>query len=191
MTGFLDALRRFLAAAWQGLTEAWDFLVRFLSVPVNLCLTVLCLVFFVSLGAWAFGEPFEKAVLYFPSPAAKGALRGEVRNVPRVLGTEARAELVASELLLGPQDGSLSPAFEPGVKVESAMYRKGRLFIDISPDAVLASPSSLQSGVAAMDRSLRAALPGLKRISLTIGGLEPFATGLQTGGGANKKAEKN
>jgi hypothetical protein len=191
MTRFLDALRRILAASWQALAQAWDFVLGFLSVPINLCLSVLCLVFAISMGAWAFGEPFEKAVLYFPDPGAKGALRGEVRNVPHVYGTETKAELIVSELLLGPQSTSLSSAFEPGVRVESAMYRKGRLFIDISPEAALASQSSLRNGVEAMDRSLKSALPGLKRISLTIGGLEPFAMGLQTEGGANKKAEKN
>jgi len=184
MISFIDALRRFLLASGRTLAAAWEFMLRFLSVPVNLCLTVLCLCFASSLSAWAFGEPFERAVLFFPVPGARAELRGELHNVPHSRSAEARAELIASELLLGPQSTTLAPAFAPGSRVESAILRKGRLFVDISADAALApDPSTLKKGIAAMDRSLRFALPGIKRISLTIGGLEPYAAGLSAEGG--------
>ena len=45
---------------------AWKASFEWLSVPVNLCLAVLGLVFVVSFASWAFGEPFEEAVLWFP-----------------------------------------------------------------------------------------------------------------------------
>ena len=185
MNRLFDAARRFLLVSGRILGSAWEASIRWLSVPVNFCLAVLGLFFVVSFASWAFGEPFEEAVFFFPD--GKGALHGELREIPHSWGTEARAELIASELLLGPKNVALSPAFAPGVRVESSIYRKGRLFLDISPEAALAPPAALKAGIVAMDRSLRAALPGIKRISLTIGGLEPYAVGLKTEGGEGTK----
>jgi hypothetical protein len=190
MSQFLDAPRRFLLAVGRILAAAWAATLKWLSVPVNLCLALIGLVFIVSFASWAIGDRFEEAVLFFPD--AKGRLHGETRNVPHSWGSEARAELIASELLLGPKDTSLSPAFTPGVRVDSVIYRKGRLFVDISPIAALDSPKSLKDGIGAMERSLKAALPGIKRISLTIGGKEPYAVGLKAEGGKDiKKTENN
>ncbi len=155
---------------------AWKRTLIWLSVPVNLCLAVLGLVFVVSFISWAATSAFEEVVLFYPD--AKGSLRGELREVPHSRGSEARAELIASELLLGPKNASLLPSFSSGVRVESAIYRKGRLFIDISPEAALDPPKSIKDGIKAMERSLKAALPGMKRLSLTIGGKEPYAEGL-------------
>jgi hypothetical protein len=185
MNRFLDALRRFLAAAGRALAAAWKASLLWLAVPVNLCLAVLGLVFVVSFGSWAIGDRFEEAVLFFPD--ARGRLRGELRDLPRSWGSEARAELVASELLLGPASAELSPAFMPGTRVESTLYRRGRLFLDLSPDTALEPPTDLKNGISAMERSLRAALPGLKRLSLTIGGKEPYAVGLKAEGGKGIK----
>ncbi|MGA2548192.1 MAG: GerMN domain-containing protein [Rectinemataceae bacterium] len=186
MNRFLDALRRFLDAAGQALGAAWKVSIKWLSVPVNLCLAVLGLVFVVSFASWALGYAFEEAVLFFPDQ--KGFLHGELRNVPHSRGPEARAELIASELLLGPKNAYLVPAFESGVRVESAIYRRGHLFIDVSPDAALAPPKSLKIGIEAMNRSLQVALPGLRRLSLTIGGKEPYVVGLK--GEAGKGIKK-
>jgi len=185
MNPLLDALRRFLLAASRALAAAWAASLKWLAVPVNLCLAVLGLVFVLSFLSWAFGDSFEQAVLFFPD--ARGNLRGEPRDVPHSRGSESRAELIASELLLGPARASLLPAFAPGTRVESALYRRGRLFIDISPAAALEPPGALKSGIAAMERSLHAALPGLKRLSLTIGGKEPYAVGLKAEGGRGIK----
>jgi hypothetical protein len=190
MNRILDALRRFFLAVGRALALAWEASLRWLAVPVNLCLAVLGLVFVLSFLSWAIGAAFEEAVLFFPD--ARGGLRGELRDVPHSWGSEARAELIASELLLGPANAALSPAFLPGTKVESALYRRGRLFIDLSPEAALDAPSALKNGISAMERSIRAALPGVKRLSLTIGGKEPYAVGLKAEGGKGiKKPENN
>jgi hypothetical protein len=185
MKRFFDALRRFLLAAGRCLAAAGKVTLRWLSVPVNLCLAVLGLVFLVSFASWAIGDRFEEAVLFFPD--GKGRLNGELRDIPHSWGSELRAELIASELLLGPNEADFLPAFNAGVRVESAIYRKGRLFIDLSANAALAPPQSLKIGIEAMERSLRAALPGLKRLSLTIGGKEPYAVGLKDEGGKGIK----
>ncbi len=189
MKPFLDALRRFSLAAWRALKAAYAATTVWLSVPVNFCLAVLGFVFLVSFASWAIADRFTEAVLWFPDP--KGSLHGEIRQVPIKWRAEARAELVASELLLGPKDLALRPAFEPGVQVESVMYRKGRLFIDLSRTAAFQGPASLKAGLAAMERSVRAAVPGLRRLTVTIGGIEPYSVGLREEGARGaKKAGK-
>jgi hypothetical protein len=185
MKRILDVLRRFSLGAGKALARAWSSSIKWLSVPVNLCLAVLGLVFLVSFASWAISDKFEEAVLWFPD--SKGLLRGEIRQVPHTWGTEARAELVASELLLGPKSTFLVQAFAPGVRVESVLYRKGRLFVDLTADAALDEPKTLRNGLAAMERSLRAALPGLRRLIVTIGGTEPYVVGLVAEGGPDIK----
>ncbi len=188
MKSILEALRRFSLAAGRAIAIAWRSSLKWLSVPVNLCLAVLAALFLVSFAVWAIGDKFEEAALWFPD--SRGTLRGEIRQIPNSRGAEARAELVASELLLGPKSNFLLPAFAPGIKVESVLYRKGRLFVDISPEAALTDPKdpeALKRGLAAMERSLRAALPGMRRLVLTIGGTEPYVVGLKAEGGPGIK----
>jgi hypothetical protein len=189
MKSFLELLRRFSIVAGRALAAAYRRSKLWLAVPVNLCLALLGLVFLISFATWALADRFTEIVLWFPDP--KGSLRGELRQVPVKWGSEGRAELVAAEILLGPKTLSLRPAFEPGVRVESTLYRKGRLYIDISREAALEDAKSLKTGLAAMERSLRSALPGLRRLFVTIGGTEPYAVGLKTEGDSGaKKAGK-
>ena len=54
-------------------------------------------------------------------------------------------------------------------------------------NAALDEPKTLKNGLAAMERSLRAALPGLRRLILTIGGTEPYVVGLKAEGGTDIK----
>jgi len=188
MNPLLDRLRRYLRIAGEALAVAWKLTLRWLAIPVNLCLAILGLAFVVSLSSWTFGESFEQAVLFFPD--ARGSLHGELRDVPHSWGSEARAGMIASEFLLGPAQASLLPAFPPGTRVESALYRRGRLFLDISATAALVpagQPGAVKIGIAALERSLKAAMPGLKRLSLTIGGQEPYAVGLKAEGGKGIK----
>jgi hypothetical protein len=186
MNKFTQAMRRFFVWARRVLAVAWAASLKWLAVPLNLCLSVIGLVFVVSFLSWAIGDRFEESLLFFPD--AKGVLRGEVREVPHSRGSEARAELIASEVLLGPQSAGLAPAFVPNVRVESVLLRKGRLFVDISPGAALAAmdatdPNAIKWGIAAMERSLRTSLPGIKRLTVTIGGKEPYTDRLKTEGG--------
>jgi len=189
MKPFLDTLRRLAALCWEWIEDTYDRLSVWLAVPVNLCLAILGLVFLVSFGSWAIVDRFAEVVVWFPD--AKGALHGELRQVPVKWRVENRAEGVASELLLGPKTLELKPAFLPGVRVESVLYRRGRLFLDISRDAAIMDTQALKVGLAAMDRSLRAALPGVRRLTVTIGGIEPYVSGLKNDvRGGSKKAGK-
>jgi hypothetical protein len=185
MKPFLEKLRGLSIVVGRALAEAYRRSVVWLSVPVNFCLAALGLVFLVSFASWAIGDRFENIVLWFPD--TRGSLQGELRQVPVKWGTEARAELVASELLLGPKSLSLLPDFGSSIRVESVLYRRGRLYLDISREAALEETKSLKNGLAAMERSLRASIPGLRRLTVTIGGTEPYSIGLKAEEGRRAK----
>jgi|GEM_PF-1251491 len=186
MKSFIEAARRFAAivrrlasAAARSAAIAWKRTVAWLAISVNLCLTVIGLCLVVSVACWAASDRFADAVIFFPD--GHGAIRGEKREMPRRFNAEDKAELFVSELLLGPESLHLTSAFAPGTKVESVVYRKGRLYVDLSPEAALTDsgkPESVKAGLAALERTLRAALPGIKRITLAIGGFEPYVDGL-------------
>jgi hypothetical protein len=189
MNSFIITVRRIAAAAGRGAAVAWKLTRKWLSVPVNLCLAVIGLCLAVSVLSWALSDRFADAVIFFPD--GRGGIRGEKREMPRRFSAEGKAELFASELLLGPESLNLSPAFAPGTKVESVVLRKGRLYVGLSADAALtgvkagagaADPTAVRKaverGMAALERTLRVALPGIKRITLAIGGYEPYAEGL-------------
>lgn len=161
-----------------------------LSPPPRFCAALLSLVFVISLLSWAIGDRVYQSVLFFPQARGTG-LRGELRNLPRTTGREKTAELLASELLLGPADPSLASAFPAGVRVESTMLRRGVLYLDLSQDAALTEPARLRIGLAAMEKSLRAGLPGIGRIVITIGGFEPYKDGLANPDDTAKKSKKN
>jgi len=179
------ACARACVIAYRASRAALRVAAAWLSVPVNACVAALGAAFLVSFLAWAIGDRYAEVALFFPS-GRNSALRSELRDLPRPRGAEARAELVASELLLGPRSPALRPAFPRGTRLESAIYRKGRLYVDLSEDAALAEPANLRRGLSALDRSLRLAFPWLKRLTVTIGGREPFADSAAPGNAAKK-----
>lgn len=193
MNNFLQRLaelgRKLVALARRG-WEATKRLAVWLSPPPRLTLTVIGLLFAISLLSWAIGDRVREGVLYFPAVRG-GALHGEVRNLPRSFSVEKTAELVGSELLLGPSDPDLKPAFPPGIRVASSLFRHGVLYLDLSPEAALAGRADLEKGLAALRKSLGANLPWTRRVILTIGGMEPWKEGLLDPQAMPKKSEKN
>ncbi|MBL8968686.1 MAG: GerMN domain-containing protein [Spirochaetaceae bacterium] len=150
-----------------------------LAPPRRLLPACLAAAFLISLLSWAVGDRLADAVLYFPSARGDG-LKSELRALPRFVRSEPRAELVAAEVLLGPRNASLIPAFPKGSRVESCVYRKRILYLDLSEYAALADRPSLEKGLLALKKSLKATLPLSRRTVITIGGREPFADSLQT-----------
>jgi hypothetical protein len=185
MKSIIEAVRRAASAAFRGVAIAWKSAAAWLSVPVNLCLSAIGLCLAVSVLSWGLSDRFADGVVFFPD--GRGAIRGEKRELPRRFNAEDKAELFASELLLGPESLNLSPAFAPGTRLESIVLRKGRLYVDLSPEAALTGASgadatavrkAIRRGLDALDRTLRAALPGIKSITIAIGGHEPYVDGL-------------
>jgi hypothetical protein len=188
----IAASGRFLASASRLLRGGAKAAIAWLSVSVNLCFALLCLIFLVSLLSWAISDRFSRAVLFFPV-GRDGRLEAELRQLPRTYKAESRAELIASEILLGPEDPALEPDFPAGLGLRSVLYRKGRLFVDIAEGAALAEPESLKRGLEALSLSLRAALPGIKTLTITIGGEEPYylPPTVAAAGNESKKQKNN
>jgi hypothetical protein len=159
------------------------------SPPIRLCVTAIALAFFVSFIGWAARNPFFDAVLFFPKGQGT-SLHGEIRALPKAGRSEARAELIASELLLGPITPGFRPVFPAGVRVDSAICRKGVAYIDLSEDAALSEPAALKLGIAALTRSLRAGLPLIHKVKITIGGVEPYAYAATSANSASPTGKK-
>jgi hypothetical protein len=195
MSSFPEKLKAILASCLELCRKFVDLCRRgivWISPPPRLCAAILGLVFAVSLIAWSFGDSTCDVVLFFP--LAKGnpvAFRGEVRSIPRSSSAEKKAELVASELLLGPMGQGLRPAFAPGVQLRSVLLRKSVLYVDLSSEAALAGRADLATALPSLEKSLHFALPAARRVVITIGGQEPYREGLSDPLPGPKKAEKN
>lgn len=197
MSAFLDnggkalaATQRFLIAAGGGLRAAAKFLIAWLSVPFNACIALVVGLFLFSVLYWAIAVPYTQTVLFFPE-GGNGVLRGEVRDLPRHWDQEARAEIVARELILGPANPRLAPDFPPGTALRSILLRGNKVFVDLSVDAALAGRSSLERGKQGLELSLKTALPGIGAIVVTIGGLQPYQEALADEAGKDEKKPKN
>jgi hypothetical protein len=196
MSTFFDGCRQGFAVISRSISAAGRFGnaasrrgLRWLAVPVHFFLAAFGFFFLFSLVAWGLADRYAGTLLFFPD-SRKGIFRTEVRPLPRRWSAEARAELVASEVLLGPRDPGLVPVFPQGVSLVTVIYRKGSLFLDLSESAALEGKQGLDTGLTALERSVKAALPGLRRIAITIGGREPYADGLEKPVGNDVKSEK-
>lgn len=193
MRNILQKIQELARKALPLATRAWNGLKRltiWLSPPPRLTLAIICLLFSISLLSWAIGDRMREAVLFFPA-VGSGSLHGESRNLPRSFSAEKTADLVGEELLLGPIDPNLRPAFPSGIRVSSTIYRHGVLYLDLSPEAALIPRPELEKGLLALRRSLKASLPWTRRLVLTIGGMEPWLEGLEKPAQGPKKSEKN
>jgi len=117
----------------------------------------------------------------FVFPDMNGKFRpAEYRFLPRMRGLENQIEQYVAEALLGPVSVDSSSLFIKGTRVLSVLAREGVAYIDLSEDAALSAQSgssatflrdSLSELVAGIGRNF----PSLKRVSVFIGGHEPYA----------------
>ncbi|HSV56163.1 MAG TPA: hypothetical protein VLH39_03535, partial [Magnetospirillaceae bacterium] len=116
----------------------------------------------LSTAAWMLRSvPTRTAVLFFPR-SVDFRLEGERRAVlSGGYGLEENARNIVEELLLGPWDMQRVAALPRGTRVEEILFRRGRLFVDISEDAVFAREPSLIVGIEAVRRTLSFNFPTL------------------------------
>ena len=149
---------------------------------------LLVLFLAISIFGWLFRTvPTRKAVLFFPR-SQNLTLAGESRPVlPGGDGLEGSARNVVEELLLGPADSRFLPVLPKDTRVRETLYRKGRLYVDLSEEAVFARNPPLPLGLEAVRKTLRYNFPTLGGIILTINGREPETSAFQIGAEAKKK----
>ena len=150
--------------------------------------SLLVLFLLLSLAGWLLRPvPTRAAVLFFPR-AGDLRLEGEARPVlPGGQGLEDGARVVVEELLLGPADSRLVAALPRGTRVTETLYRRGRLYMDLSEDAVFAESPSLDLGLEAVRKTLRYNFPTLGNVIVTVGGREAGVQGL----GSSEAPKKN
>lgn len=115
--------------------------------------------------------PSNSCTLYFPDQYAN-KLVGERRVLSPIGTAEERARRVLDELALGPINPNLQPLLPNGARINLVMQRSGTLYINIEyPD--LANPKIRFSLVKeALEKSLKASVPGSSSIKLFINGIE-------------------
>jgi len=104
----------------------------------------------------------------------------EYRFLPRMRGLENQIEQYVAEALLGPVSVDSSSLFLKGTRVLSVLARDGVAYIDLSEDAALsaqsgASATFLRDSLAGLIAGIGRNFPSLKRVSVFIGGHEPYA----------------
>ncbi len=117
--------------------------------------------------------PTRSAVLFFPR-AEDLRLSGETRQIlPGGPGLEEGAREVVEEFLLGPGDSRMIAALPRGTRLREVLYRRGRLYVDLSEDAIFGLEPSLDLGLRAIRKTLRYNFPTLGTVIVTVGGREP------------------
>ncbi len=164
-----------------------SILERILS-PRTLWPGLFLLFLLLSVSAWLLRPmPTRAAVLFFPR-ASDGRLEGEPRQVlPGGAGLEEGARMVMEEFLLGPEDTSRIGALPRGTRLREILYRRGRLYVDLSEEAVFAENPSLETGLRAVRKTLRYNFPTLGTVVVTVDGREPGVLGLGTAEEPKKK----
>jgi hypothetical protein len=115
----------------------------------------------------------------FPDMDGKGS-SVEYRFLPRTRGLENQIEQYVAEALLGPVSVDSSSLFIKGTRVLSVLARDGVAYIDLSEDAALSaqtgtSATFLRDSIAELVAGIGRNFPSLKRVSVFIGGYEPYA----------------
>jgi hypothetical protein len=113
----------------------------------------------------------QYATLYFPS-IDRTSLRGEKRRLDLMGNVEKRAQIVVSELLLGPVSRKSLPLFSGDSQLSGVMKRGDTLFVNIH----LADPTSMNASwkiiYTSFERSLSESVPGAGKTRLFLDGNE-------------------
>jgi hypothetical protein len=157
--------------------DRFDFLTR-IRLPRRTATAGL-----VALGAlalsialfFAFGNGRARRVLFFPRDDGRGVL-AEERFLPNRHGLEGNLHELVDGEILGPTRQDASLLFPRDMTVRGLFVRSRVLYLDISPELVLAGPGYPLTGKQAIDlltRSIRFNFPGVRDVVLTIDGQAP------------------
>lgn len=121
------------------------------------------------------GRDMQRTVFFFPDYQSR-TISGESRMLPRRGDSERDIELYVREALLGPIDIRHDRLFPESSDLHTIMLREGKLYIDLSVDAVLGSRSSELSfaeSVFALKKGIRFNYPEANDIIISIDGVQP------------------
>lgn len=102
--------------------------------PVIL-ISVLALIFVISMSVYFFNNNLVRRVLFFPG---RSSFSGEMRRVPKQNTVEGDVELLIRELILGPYQIDHLRTVPENTKLQNLLIRdKSLLYVDFSADLVV------------------------------------------------------
>lgn len=102
--------------------------------PVIL-ISVLALIFVISVSVYFFNNNLVRRVLFFPG---RSSFSGEMRRVPKQNTVEGDVELLIRELILGPYQIDHLRTVPENTKLQNLLIRdKSLLYVDFSTDLVV------------------------------------------------------
>lgn len=102
--------------------------------PVIL-ISVLALIFVISMSAYFYNNNLVRRVLFFPG---RSSFSGEMRRVPKQNTVEGDVELLIRELILGPYRIDHLRTVPENTKLQNLLIRdKSLLYVDFSADLVV------------------------------------------------------
>ena len=118
--------------------------------------------------------------LFFPLSTRMGlpdsaSLRGETRSLPNKKNIEEDVQLLVEDLVLGPLLPENAPFLPPATRIESVVYDRGKLYINISRDFVEENPEwvSIEDQLQAVANTVLFNFPRIKNLFLFIDGQIP------------------
>lgn len=138
--------------------------------PVIL-ISVLVILFIISVSVFFFNNKYIKRVLFFPG---RSSFSGEMRRVPVKDTVEANVELLINELILGPYKIDHLRSVPENTKLQNLLVRdKSLLYVDFSAD-LLVYDDGFSIVLSKMTELIRLNIaynfPFLEKITLSVDG---------------------
>ncbi len=156
---------------------------------VQICAFLVCMAVLLFLAVSSFaGPPVRRSVLFFED-AKNGAVRTEIRYIPRVHGRDARLGRYVGELLLGSMHPDYAPIFNPGVRLERCFARGNEAYVELSSEALVPGPGVTESGKAVelFKKNVCTNFRNVDRIYLYVGGTEVYSENPYADAGSKNK----
>ena len=153
-------------------------------VAFSVCMAVI---FFLAVSSFA-GPPVRRSVFFFED-AKNGAIRTEIRYIPRVHGRDARLGRYVGELLLGSMNPDYAPLFNPGVRLERCFARGHEAYIELSPESLVPGGGVTESkkAVELFKKNVCTNFRNVARIYLYVDGTEVYSENPYVDAGSKNK----
>ncbi len=142
-----------------------------LSKRPIILISLLLLLFVISITVYFFSNNYVRRVLFFPG---ESSYSGEMRRVPRQATEEANVELFIREFILGPYNIDHLRSVPENTKLQNLLIRdKSLLYVDFSADLIVyddkfSIPSLVM--VTLIRQNIMYNFPFLKEITLSVDG---------------------
>ena len=139
----------------------------------NIWFTLSVIAFLATVACFFLDTYKSRETVFFYPSIKSGKIKAEIRSVISGQNPEEDAARIVSEYLLGPISTDLDNVFSLNTTLDSVLYRKKTIYINISEDAALAADNT-KTGITALEKTVKRAFPGIENVIITINGNVPF-----------------